>query len=463
MRFLSLIVATAAAIASHSLAVNSPQALNGAFSKDLMKLMIVGDSITHGHEGDFTWRYRLWEWMASTHVSFAFVGPYTGTTAPEAPLAPEELTSAHTDINDYPRIEWGYAENASKNFESRHFATSGYKAELARDAIRAQVKAHDPDILLIMLGYNDLAWGCKQWTETPFTCTVFVNAHDLISIMKTLIDNARAANPNLRFAISNIIERTIFRPDIHENTIVYNELFKDAIQSWSTEQSPIFHVDVATKYTCGPYRPCPAAFDGLHPNALGEYEIASAFSETLVQGFGIGTEPLGIPNTVPERAMPPPVVLRAVGNVAGATLTWDRIYGITEYKVASRMEGQAWTTHMLTSNRSDILGLAAGIQMDFRLRSCYGQCGEWSAIVSTITGTSRAEDSSSSSGENIGGPTSQWHYFTSIDRLLGIFSLSLLGGVSFVLWRYVTRRHVNALLASSKSRLARGQTNLSAS
>ncbi|KXT10239.1 hypothetical protein AC579_2960 [Pseudocercospora musae] len=450
MRFLSLILPTAVAIASHSLAVNSPQALHGAFSKDPMKLMIVGDSITHGHEGDFTWRYRLWEWMTSTHVSFAFVGPYTGTTAREAPLAPGQSTSAQTDINDYPRIEWGYAANASTNFESHHFATSGYKAELARDDIGAQVKAHDPDVLLIMLGYNDLAWGCKQWTEAPFACTVYVNAHDLIPIMKTLIDNARVAKPNLRFAISNIIERSIFRQDIHENTVVYNELFRDAIQSWSTEKSPIFHVDVATKYACGPYRPCPAAFDGLHPNALGEYQIASAFSETLVQGFGIGNGQLGIPNTVPERAMPPPVVLRAVGNVAGATLTWHRIYGITGYEVASRTEGQDWTTHMLTSNRSDILGLAEGIKVDFRLRSCYGQCGEWSDTVSTITGTTRAEDSFTSA-EHIGGPTSQWHYFTSTDRLLGIIYLSLLGGVFYVLWRSATRRDVKALLASSKS------------
>ncbi|EME88801.1 uncharacterized protein MYCFIDRAFT_110024, partial [Pseudocercospora fijiensis CIRAD86] len=302
-----------------------------------IKLMIVGDSITHGHEGDFTWRYRLWEWMKSTDISFSFVGPYT------APLAPEEIHSSkpiptQKDINDYPRIEWGYAENASKSFDAHHFATSGYKAELARHAVAAQVKANDPDLLLIMLGYNDL-----QWTKAPFTY--------LLPTMKALIDNARAAKPTLQFAIGNIIERTIFRQDIHENTMVYNELFKDAIPSWSTEQSPVFHVDVASKYTCGPYRPCPAAFDGLHPNALGEYEIASAFSEALAREIGIGKEPLRIPKTVTDRAMPPPVVLRAFGNAAGATLTWDRIYGITEYEVASRIEGQDWNTGMLTSNR----------------------------------------------------------------------------------------------------------------
>jgi hypothetical protein len=25
--------------------------------------MVVGDSMTQGHEGDWTWRYRLWEWF----------------------------------------------------------------------------------------------------------------------------------------------------------------------------------------------------------------------------------------------------------------------------------------------------------------------------------------------------------------------------------------------------------------
>lgn len=26
------------------------------------RMLIVGDSITHGQDGDFTWRYRLWQW-----------------------------------------------------------------------------------------------------------------------------------------------------------------------------------------------------------------------------------------------------------------------------------------------------------------------------------------------------------------------------------------------------------------
>lgn len=43
------------------------------------KMMIVGDSISQGMEGDWTWRYRLWDWLDSQSVDFEFVGPWNGT------------------------------------------------------------------------------------------------------------------------------------------------------------------------------------------------------------------------------------------------------------------------------------------------------------------------------------------------------------------------------------------------
>jgi len=35
--------------------------------------------MSQGHEGDWTWRYRLWQWFTSQGVAIDFVGPYTGT------------------------------------------------------------------------------------------------------------------------------------------------------------------------------------------------------------------------------------------------------------------------------------------------------------------------------------------------------------------------------------------------
>ena len=50
--------------------------------------MVVGDSISHGFEGDYTWRYRLWQWFQSNNVAVDFVGSYKGTTPLDEPKAP---------------------------------------------------------------------------------------------------------------------------------------------------------------------------------------------------------------------------------------------------------------------------------------------------------------------------------------------------------------------------------------
>ena len=34
-----------------------------------LRVMVVGDSISHGYEGYYTWRYRLWDWARSNKVA----------------------------------------------------------------------------------------------------------------------------------------------------------------------------------------------------------------------------------------------------------------------------------------------------------------------------------------------------------------------------------------------------------
>ena len=81
-----------------------------------IKVMIVGDSISQGHEGDWTWRYRLWQWFQSEGVAVDFVGPYTGkynvptlTTSPESRnpstcLQSKELTEHYFDSRISPHL-----------------------------------------------------------------------------------------------------------------------------------------------------------------------------------------------------------------------------------------------------------------------------------------------------------------------------------------------------------------------
>ncbi|WP_010692460.1 lipase [Saccharopolyspora spinosa] len=54
-----------------------------------LKVMVVDDSLSQGYEGDWTWRYRLWQWFSSQHINVDFVGPDTGTRPEATPSAPK--------------------------------------------------------------------------------------------------------------------------------------------------------------------------------------------------------------------------------------------------------------------------------------------------------------------------------------------------------------------------------------
>lgn len=80
-----------------------------------LRVMAVGDSMSHCNEGDYTWRYRLWEWFNSEGIQMTFVGPYRGTGAPPVPGPPEppplydSPPPANADLN----TGGGYAQNTN--------------------------------------------------------------------------------------------------------------------------------------------------------------------------------------------------------------------------------------------------------------------------------------------------------------------------------------------------------------
>ena len=93
-----------------------------------IKVMIVGDSISHGTEGDYTWRYRLWQWFQSNGIAVDFVGPYSGTNPPaEAhPPTPPALKGEVVVSAPY-RTDGGYALDIDSGFDRDHFALWGRK------------------------------------------------------------------------------------------------------------------------------------------------------------------------------------------------------------------------------------------------------------------------------------------------------------------------------------------------
>lgn len=257
---------------------------NALEDRATLKVMIVGDSITQGREGDWTWRYRLWQWFTQTNgITVQFVGPYPGTRAPDNATAPvPPATYGSYASPPPPNTNGKYASGTASGWTgNNHFSLWDMAAATNQYLIQNMVKQYTPDVLLLSLGYNDMAY----YYSGP--------AGTLISLY-SIIKNARAANPKIKVAIANVPQRTnTGRRDLPTNIDTLNSKLAQAIPVWTTGNSPVALVQLRESYQCS-LSSCPGGSDGQHPNALGEYQIAKAFSATLFNSFKYGSGALVI-------------------------------------------------------------------------------------------------------------------------------------------------------------------------
>jgi hypothetical protein len=143
--------------------------------------------MTHGQEGDWTWRYLLWQWFRQNNVAMQFVGPYKGTVAPPEPMAPQPPPLyGSTEPTTMASTTGGYAAGVDAGFlsNSNHFAVWGRAAATDKGLIGDILDQYQADMMLIMLGFNDMGW-------------FYSNAEGTIDSIGAIVDNARAKNPNI--------------------------------------------------------------------------------------------------------------------------------------------------------------------------------------------------------------------------------------------------------------------------
>ncbi|KAL6887012.1 carbohydrate esterase family 3 protein [Trichoderma evansii] len=285
-------------------------------------------------------------------VDVQFVGPYSGTVPPDpaSPPSPPPLYGATAQTTQVG-TNGSYAKDVDPDFlrNSNHFAVWGRAAAVDKGLIGA----------------------------------VFIS---------TLVSNARAVNPNLKFAIANVPQRSFIggRQDLVDNTNTYNQLLPAAISQWSTEQSPIQLVELQQNYDCQPSG-CPAGYDGLHPNAWGEYLIAQAFAQTLVDGFNIGSVPLAVPSEDDpslDRDLPVPTNFQVFTSPQGVSATWDEVYGAYSYDVSVSINDGANTYSPTTRsfNRWDCQWPLDGWTYAVSVRASAGdnRKGDYTATLSAL-------------------------------------------------------------------------------
>ncbi|MCR8945160.1 fibronectin type III domain-containing protein [Streptomyces sp. OUCMDZ-4982] len=358
-----------------SLIARLQQLHQGIGNSTPLRVMVVGDSMTQGYEGDWTWRYRLWEWFRDQNVAVDFVGPYKGTKAqapahgPSRPPLQGENPGASLDE---PDTSGGYAQGADPAFDSDHFGVWGRQAMQDKKLIRGMVAQYKPDLILVGLGFNDMGWFVSGPGGT-------------LDSMKTLVDEARAARGDVKFALADVPQRTFIdgRDDLPVSTSVYNAALRKQALGWSTLASPVKVVNWSGSYDCG-RDACPGGYDGLHPNALGEFQIARAFEQTLHHEYGIGQSVPGIPGSVPARPLGSVNNVVAASSDLGVTVTWDRVYGARGYTVRSRLVGlDTWNEGRVSTNRLDTTWTEDGWEWEYQVRVDNQSDGTsaWSPVV----------------------------------------------------------------------------------
>ncbi|MFF3517520.1 GDSL-type esterase/lipase family protein [Streptomyces sp. NPDC002573] len=320
--------------------VSTSAAQCGATDDKTCNVMVVGDSISNGYEGDATWRYRLWEWAQDQNWQARFVGPLTGTEKqnaahpPEPPPLVENPPAPPPAQPDPSQFTGAYAQSDAPGFvqgDSGHYAMWGRALgqdvgtiELVMAAQGAQ--GHLPDVLLVELGFNDIGWQGA--------------GAGLVDTMRKFVDNARNANPHVKIVLANVPQRTTLgdaNPQLPQRTRDYDAALAQAAPGWSTPDSPVVIADVDKAMGCDPSsKTCATAYDGLHPNPLGEYRIAAAFGTALHDAFGIGTAAPEAPASVPDRQVTAPTDLVFDGSQQGVTVTWGKIVGAHSYDVQWR-------------------------------------------------------------------------------------------------------------------------------
>lgn len=278
-----------------------------------VRVMLAGDSMTHGADGDSTWRFHLWNHLDPYVEGLDFVGPYTAP-ATQDEIIPPELFGGDADEgadSDEGGEEGGDRDGSEPgdrpgtgaeespgggsadgtrpdedsgvpadgvayrdpDFDQDHNARWGRTLADAAGTIKDDVATHQPDVLCVMIGINDLLY--------PIT------AEEMELRLRAYVNGARDANPQIRILFAEALPIALADQDegFALRVYVYNELVRSVAADLTTGRSPVVSFDLAGAEQ---WDVAADTYDGTHPNDGGELKIAAGFADALSREFGLG-------------------------------------------------------------------------------------------------------------------------------------------------------------------------------
>ncbi|WP_327244988.1 GDSL-type esterase/lipase family protein [Streptomyces sp. NBC_01320] len=223
---------------------------------DAMRFLFVGDSMTIGRAGDFTWRYRMWQ-----HLEAVFDGPY-------------EIVGPRTELYDTATntpVSYAYGAPDFPAPARRHLAGWGEGWLHMAPVIADTVSATRADVLLVSLGLIDLGF----YTDSGQTAE---NARAFVAA-------ARTANPHIKAVLLPVIPNVRAESDapFAAECDRFNELLAKAVADLDEPMSPILLASRPAGYDIHT-----DTYDGTHPGPTGEQKLAATFADAMHQAWGVG-------------------------------------------------------------------------------------------------------------------------------------------------------------------------------
>ncbi|NJK77375.1 MAG: SGNH hydrolase [Richelia sp. CSU_2_1] len=193
-----------------------------------LKIMPLGDSITDGYFVPGGYRIDLESALEKRGYAIDFVGSLSN--------GPDTL------------------------LDRNHEGHSGWRIEEIHDRVAEWLQVFPPDIILLLIGTNDMAQ--LYQVET---------ARDRLD---ELIDTIMQTAPNVKLFVASI--PPIGEPKLNQRVIKYNQEIEQLVNQKQQAGKPVTFVDL---YSILDFKDLP---DGVHPNREGFRKIAAAWEAALL-------------------------------------------------------------------------------------------------------------------------------------------------------------------------------------
>ena len=231
------------------------------------RILLLGDSITQGSAGDWTWRYRLWQHLTEDAVSFDLVG-------------------YRDDLRDEIAHTFGNQDYLDPAFDRDHASRWGMTLGELDVPVDDLMADHQPDVVVVELGDNDL------------------DAGDSAAGGRRRPGGSRRRRALGRTPTSTSCSPPTLGRPYHRRRRRYNALMADLVDELDSVDSRVVLADAAAGYD-----ESQDTFDGAHPNSHGELKIAAAVEDALSE-IGIGTPADRPLPDLPRGPRVPPVLTR---------------------------------------------------------------------------------------------------------------------------------------------------------